>query len=78
MPHSSIRPLAALSVLAPLAAAAAAVTTLRQDLSWYTGLALFYGSLAAAQLGYLAVCVLRGSGSCPTRLSPPSAGKNPA
>ncbi|GEP04955.1 hypothetical protein [Methylobacterium oxalidis] len=68
MLHPAIRPLAALALLALVAAIVAAVTTLRHGLPWYAGLALFYGSVAGAEIAYLTACLLRRPGAGGSRV----------
>ncbi|AWN40661.1 hypothetical protein [Methylobacterium durans] len=74
MLQPSARPLAALILLAFVVAVIAAVATLRHSLPWYTGLALFYAGVAAAELAYLALCLVRDPG----RRSPAQGGRKTA
>lgn len=54
-----MKPIPFLAVVAPPIAAAMTLVTLLGIVSWMTGLLVFYGAVAVAQIGYLATAVLR-------------------
>lgn len=58
-----VKPIPFLAALVPALATLALVAALRHGFSWYNAVALFYGALALAEVGYLAVVFLsRGGG----------------
>jgi hypothetical protein len=58
MTNSPRRLLLPLVALVPILSAATIIVVLVNGMSWYAGLALFYVSLAVAQVGYLGLLLL--------------------
>ncbi|GEO99693.1 hypothetical protein GCM10007887_38990 [Methylobacterium haplocladii] len=54
----SVKPLPFLAALVPALASLVFIAALRHELAWYEATALFYGTLALAEGGYLATIFL--------------------